>query len=38
MAYTWAGGIDYEGEKGVRDMGPAVMQAHREVGLALIGE
>ncbi len=38
MAYTWAGGIDYGGEQGVRDMGPAVMQAHREVGLALIGE
>lgn len=38
MAYTWAGGIDYEGEQGVRDMGPAVVQAHREVGLALIGE
>jgi hypothetical protein len=36
MAYTWAGGIDYDGELGVRDMGPAVLQAHREVGLALI--
>lgn len=38
MAYTLAGGIDYEGEQGIRDMGPAVLQAHREVGLALIGK
>ena len=36
MAYVWAGGIDSDGELGVRDMGPVVRQAHREVGLALI--
>ncbi len=37
MAYSWVGGIDDVSELGVRDMPPEVAQAHREIGLRLLG-
>ena len=37
LGYTWAGGIDSAAEKGVRDMPPAVIEAHREIGRAIVG-
>lgn len=37
MAYSWVGGIDDVSELGVRDMPPQVAQAHREIGLKLLG-
>lgn len=37
LGYTWAGGIDSPTELGVRDMPPAVIEAHRAVGKLLLG-
>ena len=37
LGYTWAGGIDNDEERGVRDMPPEVIAAHREVGRLLLG-
>ena len=37
LGYAWAGGIDNDQERGVRDMPQAVIEAHREVGLMLLG-
>jgi hypothetical protein len=36
LAYSWAGGIDNQSEKGVRDMDPTVAAAHREIGRAIV--
>ncbi len=37
LGYTWAGGIDNDQERGVRDMPQAVIDAHAEVGRMLLG-
>ena len=37
LGYTWAGGIDNNQERGVRDMPQAVIDAHHEVGRMLLG-
>lgn len=37
IGYTWAGGIDNLDERGLRDMPPAVMAAHRAIAARLLG-
>ena len=37
IGYTWAGGIDNDQERGVRDLPQAVIEAHAEVGRMLLG-
>ncbi len=38
LGYTWAGGIDNDSEKGVRDLPPPVIDAHRKIGRAIVGD
>lgn len=38
IGYTWAGGIDGDYEKGVRDMPDAVQEAHRQIGREITGK
>jgi len=37
IGYTWPGGVDNLDERGVRDLPPAVIAAHKEVGRLLLG-
>ena len=37
IGYTWAGGIDNDQERGVRDLPQVVIDAHRAVGRSLLG-
>jgi hypothetical protein len=36
LGYTWAGGIDNLEERGVRDLPDSVIDAHREIGRAIL--
>jgi len=37
IGYTWPGGIDNLHERGLRNLPPELIEAHREVGLLLLG-
>ena len=38
LAYTWAGGIDNNQEKGVRDLPLSVINAHKKIGREITGK